>query len=252
MDPVSDLSDKFSFLAEMETEFKALKNENDKLEAILYYKEKELNKAKGMISGMEIEIERIFEYGIGILSNKEKELNDAKETITKLKKEMNAMIEFGFGFMSNKEKEMDNAKKSIAYLKQKIITIIDISEDSISEKKIEEKQISHENGGNGSLSNDQEQTDGHSDKQGKNHKDRVKYLEALTDINESLAQLLLDNNMDKDDSIKILSLAHDRKANLKTEKQIIDSIELINRKSICISENESSVRHRTIGNKKTT
>ena len=53
--------------------------------------------------------------------------------------------------------------------------------------------------------------------------------------------------MNKDDSVKILSLARDRKSNLKMEKEILDEIELINKKTTCTSESKSPMRRKTNG-----
>ena len=240
MDAMQELTEELAFFDEMEKEFDTMKNENKKLEEILFFKEQQLRQSEEMISSLEKEIEKIFEFGIGILSDKEKELNDAKLQIVNLKKEI--------GILSNKEKELENSKKTIASLEQKI-AIMDIKEKSNTDKNAGEKGASHEGGENGSQSNDPKHTDGQSNK-GKNHKHGIKYLEALTDMNESLAQLLLENNMDKDDSIKLLSLAHDKKSNLKTEKEILDAIKLINRKYSIASETKSPMPCKTNGSKR--
>ena len=81
-----ELTEELAFFDEIEKEFDTMKNKNKKLEEILFFKEKQLRKSEEMISSLEKEIEKIFEFGIGILSNKEKELNDAKLTIANLKK----------------------------------------------------------------------------------------------------------------------------------------------------------------------
>ena len=62
MDPVEDPSDTFAFLDEMENEFDKMKNENKKLEEILFIKEKQLRKSEAMIFNLEKHIERIFEF----------------------------------------------------------------------------------------------------------------------------------------------------------------------------------------------
>ena len=152
MDTIRELTEELAFFDEMEKEFDTMKNKNKRLEEILFCKEKQLREAKETILNLEKEIERIFQFGIGILSNKEKELNDANERIAILKQEMNKMTQFGMEILSKKDRELNDAKRMIACLEQKI-TIMDIRQDSISGKNRNEKRISYGDGGNGSQSN---------------------------------------------------------------------------------------------------